>query len=156
MTCPQANCPYCPCNCGANGHSWGMSHEGYASAKRKHDAGHKSEVCLAPILKDSEDARCPNPKPCKEHTPAARPGGWEQEFDRQLAITFKDQELHPAQYGQLIKWIREFRAQAIASARKEELEWVLKPVVECHDNPCKGHDLETMVKDRLDRLANTK
>lgn len=87
---------------------------------------HKSEVCkTCEFEKGYSGSKCP------AHTPAARPG-WEEEFDRQLAITFKDQELHPAQYGQLIKWIREFRAQAIASARKEELRQAINELREYH------------------------
>lgn len=133
---------------------------------------HAKEVCLAPILKDSEDARCPNPKPCKEHegvtypwdgpkknyerdhshvhcfaqenppcgfgnssrgkhcclcdivtaTPAARPG-WEETYD----ILYADENgnFRPDVNAWGVKdFIRVQLAQATASARKEELEWV--------------------------------
>lgn len=41
---------------------------------------------------------------------------WKEEFDKQLDITFPDGNLHPAQYGQLTKFIQSKFAELIDEA----------------------------------------
>jgi hypothetical protein len=50
----SADCPYCPDEPGVVSGGWGMSPEGYAQFKQRHDAGHpeRQEARIRQIIRE--------------------------------------------------------------------------------------------------------